>query len=133
MVEPLAKDHLSCVATRQALLFLQPDMYLFTIPRYEVKFQNGQDCGGAYIKLLSKDDKLSLVSKIISPGYLLYCFLMIAPKHPVFEISLISVGCLRAVYYMVCAAWLGLSHYKVGGGGDLKHFQPPLATYFNKF
>jgi hypothetical protein len=24
--------------------------------RYEVRFQNGQDCGGAYVKLLSNDD-----------------------------------------------------------------------------
>lgn len=30
--------------------------------RYEVKFQNGIDCGGAYIKLLSKTDKFDLVS-----------------------------------------------------------------------
>jgi len=30
--------------------------------RYEVKFQNGQECGGAYIKLLSHEDKLDLVS-----------------------------------------------------------------------
>jgi len=29
--------------------------------RYEVKFQNGIDCGGAYIKLLSKADKFDLV------------------------------------------------------------------------
>jgi calnexin len=30
------------------------------VVQYEVKFQNGQECGGAYIKLLSKDDKLDL-------------------------------------------------------------------------
>lgn len=29
--------------------------------RYEVKFQAVHDCGGAYIKLLAKDDKLDLV------------------------------------------------------------------------
>ena len=31
--------------------------------RYEVKFQNGQECGGAYIKLLSHEDKLDLVNR----------------------------------------------------------------------
>jgi len=30
--------------------------------RYEVKFQDGQECGGAYIKLLSHQDKLDLVN-----------------------------------------------------------------------
>ncbi|GFS20500.1 calnexin-like protein [Elysia marginata] len=30
------------------------------IVQYEVKFENGMDCGGAYIKLLSKSDKLNL-------------------------------------------------------------------------
>lgn len=30
------------------------------IVSYEVKFQNGLDCGGAYVKLLSKTDKLEL-------------------------------------------------------------------------
>ncbi|BFZ14594.1 hypothetical protein BsWGS_17633 [Bradybaena similaris] len=30
------------------------------IAQYEVKFQNGMDCGGAYIKLLSKSDQLNL-------------------------------------------------------------------------
>ena len=30
------------------------------IVQYEVAFQNGLDCGGAYIKLLSKDPNLSL-------------------------------------------------------------------------
>jgi len=33
------------------------------ICRYEVKFQNGQECGGAYIKLLSHQDKLDLVNR----------------------------------------------------------------------
>lgn len=32
------------------------------IVSYEVKFQNGIDCGGAYIKLLSKQDKIDLKS-----------------------------------------------------------------------
>ncbi|KAL4229932.1 hypothetical protein ACF0H5_010323 [Mactra antiquata] len=39
-------------------------MYEFSgnpfIVSYEVKFQNGIDCGGAYIKLLSKDNKVDL-------------------------------------------------------------------------
>lgn len=30
--------------------------------RYEVNFQEGLSCGGAYIKLLSQSDKLKLVS-----------------------------------------------------------------------
>lgn len=30
------------------------------IVQYEVKFQNGQECGGAYIKLLTQDDSLNL-------------------------------------------------------------------------
>jgi len=30
--------------------------------RYEVKFQNGQECGGAYMKLLTADDGPDLVS-----------------------------------------------------------------------
>uniref|UniRef100_A0A0B7AZQ2 Calnexin n=1 Tax=Arion vulgaris TaxID=1028688 RepID=A0A0B7AZQ2_9EUPU len=30
------------------------------IVQYEVRFQNGMDCGGAYIKLLSKSDQLNL-------------------------------------------------------------------------
>ena len=29
--------------------------------QYEVKFQNGQECGGAYVKLLTKEPKLKLV------------------------------------------------------------------------
>lgn len=33
--------------------------------RYEVKFQNGQECGGAYIKLLTKDGSTDLVSSCI--------------------------------------------------------------------
>ena len=31
--------------------------------RYEVKFQNGLECGGAYIKLLTEDNNLDLVIK----------------------------------------------------------------------
>lgn len=30
--------------------------------RYEVNFQNGIECGGAYVKLLSKTPELNLVS-----------------------------------------------------------------------
>ena len=33
---------------------------MFTF-RYEVNFQDGIDCGGAYIKLLSDEDDLDLV------------------------------------------------------------------------
>jgi len=36
-------------------------LFLF-FNRYEVKFQNGIDCGGAYVKLLSQNSKLDLVS-----------------------------------------------------------------------
>ena len=35
---------------------------LIYVRRYEVKFQNGQECGGAYLKLLMADDNLDLVS-----------------------------------------------------------------------
>lgn len=35
---------------------------LIYVCRYEVKFQNGQECGGAYMKLLTADDGLDLVS-----------------------------------------------------------------------
>ena len=34
--------------------------------RYEVKFQNGMECGGAYIKLLSQTPDLQLVSRASS-------------------------------------------------------------------
>jgi len=34
------------------------------LPRYEVNFQEGIDCGGAYIKLLSSSDDLNLVCPI---------------------------------------------------------------------
>ncbi len=30
--------------------------------RYEVKFQSGQECGGAYIKLITEESKPALVS-----------------------------------------------------------------------
>lgn len=32
--------------------------------RYEVNFQNGIECGGAYVKLLSKTTELNLVSGV---------------------------------------------------------------------
>ena len=35
---------------------------LLTVCRYEVKFKNGQECGGAYIKLLTKTANFDLVS-----------------------------------------------------------------------
>lgn len=34
---------------------------MFLLCRYEVNFQDGIDCGGAYVKLLSKSDDLNLV------------------------------------------------------------------------
>lgn len=34
--------------------------------RYEVNFQNGIECGGAYVKLLSKTPELNLVSNAIT-------------------------------------------------------------------
>lgn len=37
----------------------------FVCRRYEVKFQNGLDCGGAYVKLLSAEQNLDLVSHFI--------------------------------------------------------------------
>ena len=33
--------------------------------RYEVNFQNGIECGGAYVKLLSKTPELNLVSTFV--------------------------------------------------------------------
>ena len=47
--------------------------------RYEVNFQNGQDCGGAYIKLLSHDSKFNMVIElpvvvIFNSLLLLSCF-----------------------------------------------------------
>lgn len=39
------------------------------VVQYEVKFQNGQECGGAYVKLLSDIDNLDLVRD----GLLVYC------------------------------------------------------------
>jgi len=37
---------------------------LICVCRYEVKFQNVQECGGAYLKLLTADNNLDLVSPI---------------------------------------------------------------------
>ena len=53
----------------------------FFVARYEVKFQNGQDCGGAYIKLLTKSNKLSLVSGILYTQQQLHAITM----HHVFK------------------------------------------------
>ena len=36
--------------------------YKFFLHRYEVKFQVPMECGGAYLKLISKSDNLELVS-----------------------------------------------------------------------
>lgn len=38
-------------------------LIIFLSIRYEVKFQAVHDCGGAYIKLLAKDEKLDLVCR----------------------------------------------------------------------
>ncbi len=37
--------------------------------RYEVKFQNGQECGGAYVKLLTKDTMPAMVRTLTSDFY----------------------------------------------------------------
>lgn len=39
------------------------------VVQYEVKFQNGQECGGAYIKLLSQNNKLDLKKFTDKTGY----------------------------------------------------------------
>ena len=39
---------------------IEGNKYIFL--RYEVKFQQAMECGGAYVKLLSKHDALQLVS-----------------------------------------------------------------------
>ena len=36
------------------------------IAQYVVKFENGMECGGAYMKLLSQDPHLKLVRTLIS-------------------------------------------------------------------
>ena len=41
-----------------ATVCLKSDVFFF---RYEVKFQQALECGGAYVKLLSKHDALDLV------------------------------------------------------------------------
>lgn len=40
------------------------EFFFYTL-RYEVNFQNGIECGGAYVKLLSKTPELNLVG--VSP------------------------------------------------------------------
>lgn len=45
------------------LLFFPPKI------RYEVNFQNGIECGGAYVKLLSKTPELNLVSAFCLCGH----------------------------------------------------------------
>lgn len=45
------KLHYSVLWRHDSLVFI----------RYEVKFQNGMDCGGAYIKLLTHNNNLDLV------------------------------------------------------------------------
>lgn len=41
--------------------------------RYEVNFQNGIECGGAYVKLLSKTPELNLVSNAATLSVTLEC------------------------------------------------------------
>lgn len=41
--------------------------------RYEVNFQNGIECGGAYVKLLSKTPELNLVSNAATLSMTLEC------------------------------------------------------------
>lgn len=42
--------------------------------RYEVNFQNGIDCGGAYAKLLSQSAELNLVKHRTQPFANLVCY-----------------------------------------------------------
>lgn len=46
--------------------------------RYEVNFQNGIECGGAYVKLLSKTPELNLVSNATTSKNLKFflCFFL---------------------------------------------------------
>lgn len=44
-----------------AIKFFLPFIIYFSEIRYEVNFQNGIECGGAYVKLLSKTPELNLV------------------------------------------------------------------------
>lgn len=56
------------LASLLELIMVSSDIFfnfLFFIFRYEVNFQNGIDCGGAYVKLLSKTPDLDLVSSVI--------------------------------------------------------------------
>lgn len=39
------------------------------VMQYEVRFKNGQECGGAYVKLLTKDNKLDLKKFTDKTGY----------------------------------------------------------------
>jgi len=48
-----------------------------------VKFQNGQDCGGAYIKLLSHQDKLDLVCSFYAVDFT-YCRLPVVIEFSTF-------------------------------------------------
>lgn len=48
-------------------LIFQNALWLFAFLseiRYEVNFQNGIECGGAYVKLLSKTPELNLVGTL---------------------------------------------------------------------
>lgn len=49
--------------------------------RYEVNFQNGIECGGAYVKLLSKTPELNLVSNATTSKNLKFflCFFLKKP------------------------------------------------------
>ena len=49
-----------CIAKR--VLSCQSMTCVVGLSRYEVKFQQAMECGGAYVKLLSVHDALHLVS-----------------------------------------------------------------------
>ena len=69
--------------------------------RYEVKFQNGQECGGAYIKLLSHQDKLDLVG-CCHIAYLTYSFAVFCDR-----INFLSVCHLSQFTVTVLAQFKG--------------------------
>jgi len=53
-----------CHHNDSVVLYVVLMKLVLSVCRYEVKFQNGQECGGAYLKLLTADDNLDLVSLI---------------------------------------------------------------------
>ncbi|NWH45196.1 CLGN protein, partial [Fregata magnificens] len=57
VLKSVAKHHAISAMLTQAFIFDNKPL----IVQYEVNFQEGIDCGGAYIKLLSSSDDLNLV------------------------------------------------------------------------